>query len=193
MRCIVIRCNYKLGSRFRGNDGVGQLAQPQIYALCNGCNITQRLPHMISDILRIVFGICFGLASGWVLSPALLLISAQSFSVTVIFYLLTALGVGALCYSARGLRAALGRGFLVLGVCCFTVPVSTFFLSWIFTNEMVAAQPYSNQSYMAVGAGLGAAIMVAISAVLAFGFGGLFLLVGFVLVKFGKGEGKASP
>lgn len=143
---------------------------------------------MISAIVRIILGAVFGVICALLLSPALAAFQTEGSHAPAIAMLVIIAGVAALGFFAPTIRRALGRGFLLLGISFFALPVSTLLLSGRAATEVVAASAQGDQAATAIGAGLGAAVMTGAGTFFGLIFGTIFALLGLVLALGGRRE-----
>jgi hypothetical protein len=143
---------------------------------------------VISAIVRTIFGAVFGVICALVLSPALAAFQTEGSSAPAIVFWLIVAGVAALGFFAPTIRRALGRGFLLLGISFFALPVSTLLLSGRAASEVVAASSEGDQAAAAIGAGLGAALMTGAGTFFGVIFGVIFTILGLVLALGGRRE-----
>lgn len=143
---------------------------------------------MISAIARTILGAVLGVICALVLSPALAAFQTDGSRAPTIAMLVIIAGVAALGFFAPSIRRALGRGFLLLGVSFFALPVSTLLLSGRAASEVVAASAQGDQAATAIGAGLGAAVMTGAGTFFGVIFGIIFTLLGLVLALGGRRE-----
>lgn len=136
-------------------------------------------------IFNTVVGLVFGVASMFALAPAFaaFLGSNPSDKPSAAIFLV-ALAGAVLGFFAPTIRRAFGRGFLLLGVSLFLLPISTMMLSGRVASDMMATS--DNQAATAVGAGLAGAAATGLSLVVGLVLGGICLIVGLVLALGGR-------
>ena len=143
---------------------------------------------MISAIFRTIFGAALGVICALVLSPALTAFQSEGSSAPITVMLITVLGVAALGFFAPTIRDSLGRGFLLVGISFFALPISALLLSGRDAGEVVAASVVGDQAATAIGAGLGAALMTGAGTFIGLIFGTIFTILGLVLARGGRRE-----
>ena len=143
---------------------------------------------MISAFFRILFGALFGILCALVLSPALAAFQTEGSNAPAILMLIIVAGVTALGFFAPTIRRALGRGFLLLGISFFALPVSALLLSGRAASEVVSASEQGDQAAAAIGAGLGAALVTGAGTFFGVVFGVIFTVLGLVLALGGRRE-----
>lgn len=141
--------------------------------------------HIIKTIFNTIIGFLFGLGSTLALTPAFAAFAGtgEKSEPSALIWIV-ALAGAALGFFAPTIRRAFGRGFLLLGVCIFVLPLSTMLLSGRVTSDMVAAS--DSQAATAVGAGIAGVLMTGASAFIGFFLGSVFLLIGLVLALGGR-------
>lgn len=85
-------------------------------------------------------------------------------------------------------RRAWGRGSLVVGVIFLAMPLFVLALSTQVGTTMVQEASTADESAAAIGATIGGGLMVGASAFVGFILGGIFVILGLVLVLGGRRE-----
>lgn len=143
---------------------------------------------MIAAIFHTILGAVFGVICALVLSPALAAFQTEGSNAPAVVTLVIVAGVAVLGFFAPTIRRALGRGFLLLGISFFALPVSTLLLSGRVASELVAATEQGDQAVAALGAGLGAALMTGAGTFFGVIFGIISTILGLVLALGGRRE-----
>lgn len=146
---------------------------------------------MISAIFRTILGAVFGVICALVLSPALAAFQTKDSSAPAIVTFIIVAGVAALGFFAPTIRRAFGRGFLLLGISFFALPVSSLLLAGRAASEVVTASGQGDQVADAgavIGAGLGAALITGAGTFFGVIFGFIFTILGLVLALGGRRE-----
>jgi hypothetical protein len=141
----------------------------------------------LKAIFRIIIGLIFGIGSGLALSPAAAAFVGEpgdARSASIIWAVI--LGSALLGFFAPTIRRAFGRGFLLLGVCVFALPLSVMLLSGRVAHDMVTASEHDAMT--AVGAGIAGTLMTGASAFIGFFLGAIFIVAGLVLALGGRRE-----
>lgn len=101
-----------------------------------------------------------------------------------VFWLFIMVPVGILlALFAPTIRRAFGRGFLLLGACVLSLPLTMM----VFTGRIVG-EVAGDSAAGAVGAGLGAAMMSGVAGFVGFFLGGILIITGLVLSLGGRRE-----
>lgn len=136
-------------------------------------------------IFQIIIGLVFGFAAALALIPLIGSFSpAAGQTVTLVIVGLCTLLVAA----SPNLRRAFGRGFLVLGACVFMLPLSTFILSGVVTNDMVNTAASGDEGLAAVGGVVAGGMVTAFAGFVGFILGSILLLAGLILSLGGQRE-----
>lgn len=138
-------------------------------------------------IFRIIIGVVLGFASGLALSPAIAALANQPGDSSWLIWLVTAIG-GVLGFFAPTIRRAFGRGFLLLGVSTFALPLSVMVLSGRVTGDMMQQAEAGGQGTAALGGAIAGTMMTGAAAFIGFFLGAIFLVIGLVLVLGGRRE-----
>jgi hypothetical protein len=144
--------------------------------------------NFISAISRILIGVLFGCGSAIALSPAFAAIMNNEESSVPAGMIALILLCGAVCFSAPSIRRAFGRGFLMLGVSVFILPISTFLLSGRAASEVVRTAEDGSEAMAAVGAGLAGVAITGAATFVGLILGSILLLIGLVLSLGGRRE-----
>lgn len=139
-------------------------------------------------IVKIVFGVIFGLLATLALTPAFAAFTTEDGKSSAIVMLVLVLLSVLLSFFAPTIRRALGRGFLILGASVFVLPISTFLLSGRVASESVNAVDTGDEAFAAVGAGLAGVAVTGVATFVGLIFGAILLLIGLVLVLGGRRE-----
>jgi hypothetical protein len=127
-----------------------------------------------------------------VLSPALAAFHAEGSNYGAIITLIIIAAVSALGLFAPTIRRSLGRGFLLLGLCFFAMPVSALLLSGRAAYEVMSASEGQSDAAAAIVSGLaGTAFVAAFTGIGTFFgviFGVIFVVLGVVLALGGRRE-----
>ncbi|MDP0929000.1 hypothetical protein Q0601_17585 [Paracoccus onubensis] len=143
----------------------------------------------IFAILRIIIGGIFGFLSAFALSPAIAAFTNGQSDGSPAYAILIIVAIGvALGFFAPTIRRSFGRGFLILGVCLFALPVSTFLLSGRVANEMITNASAEEQAFAAAGAGLAGVAITGAAAFVGFFLGVIAIVIGLVLSLGGRRE-----
>ena len=143
----------------------------------------------LKGLFRVIIGVIFGVISALVLIPAVAAFDDKSSQYSVPATLAVIAIVTLLAFFAPTIRRTFGRGFLVLGVAVFALPLSMMLLSGRVTHDMVSAAGNANdQALTAVGSGLAWIFVTGASAVIGFILGTIFLIIGLVLSLGGRRE-----
>lgn len=142
----------------------------------------------VGAFFRLVVGLLFGAGSTLALSPAFAAFNSGENSSSPIAMLVPILLGGLLGLFAPTIRRAFGRGFLLLGVSTFALPISTTLLSGRAVSEVVGSAGTGNEAAAAAGAGIAAVAMTGVATFVGVILGAIFLIVGLVLALGGRRE-----
>jgi hypothetical protein len=142
---------------------------------------------VISAIFRTFFGALFGVFCVAVLFPALAAFDAEG-GLLAISSLIIILGLAALGFFAPTIRRALGRGFLLLGVSFFALPVSALLFSGRVASEALDRATPADQAGTAIGGGIAMALLTGAGTFIGVTFGVIFTVLGLVLALGGRRE-----
>ncbi|MBP9182930.1 MAG: hypothetical protein KBF78_07350 [Fuscovulum sp.] len=137
-------------------------------------------------VSKLLSTIVFSLLTFLALSPLAAALMKGSKSAAPVVLLLTLGVVGLLVFLAPTGRRAWGRGSLIAGAAFLALPLSMLVLSGQAATEVTAQAGGSGAA--AVGATLGAGLMVGASAMIGFIVGTILLIFGLVLVLGGRRE-----
>lgn len=137
---------------------------------------------------RILVGVLFGIGSALALSPAFAAFTTGKDAATPIIMMALVLFCGVLCFFAPTIRRAFGRGFLLLGVSVFALPVSAFLLSGRAASEVISSAEEGSEAFAAVGAGLAGVAVTGVATFFGIVLGAILLLIGIVLSLGGRRE-----
>jgi len=142
----------------------------------------------MSAVFRIVVGAIFGILCAFALSPALAALHSDgsnfaSISTFVIVAIMAVLG-----FFAPTIRRAFGRGFLLLGLCCFALPFSAMLLSGRAANEVVSQASADGQAAAVIGAGAAGIAVTGVATFVGLIAGAIFVILGLVLALGGRRE-----
>jgi len=141
---------------------------------------------VFSTFMRILVGLAFGALAALILSPGLAWTAQVWGGGGVTFSLVCILG-GAFGLFAPNIRRAFGRGFLFCGVSFLALPLTMGLLSSQAASEVIAASPDSQASAI-IGAGGGAMLVTGVASFVGIILGGIFVIIGLVLVLGGRRE-----
>lgn len=139
-------------------------------------------------VFRIIVGAMFGILCAFALSPGLAALHSDgsNFSSISAFVLIAIMAI--LGFFAPTIRRAFGRGFLLLGLCCFALPFSAMLLSGRATNEVISQASMDNQAAVAIGAGAASIAVTGIATFVGLIAGAIFVVLGLVLALGGRRE-----
>ena len=149
------------------------------------------LMKTIRIIFQFIFSLAFAVACWLALSPFFAAVLKNSDSIFEKLSYLAAALVALLVTSAPTFRRSLGRGFLLLSVCLFLLPVSTTFLSVEVGADMVEnIDPDDDVEYAATvaGAAIGGTAVALVSGFFGFFLGTVTFILGLVLSLGGRRE-----
>jgi hypothetical protein len=141
--------------------------------------------RVIRFFFQFILGLVFGMACGIALAP---LFASISDGKGVAGFYVVALGVAILVAFAPTARRAFGRGFLLLGVAVFLLPLSTLILSGVVSHDVVSGSEGSDRGMAAAGSFIAGGIMTGIAGIFGFILGFVFLVIGLVLALGGRRE-----
>ncbi|UFS64372.1 hypothetical protein LO749_09345 [Paracoccus denitrificans] len=139
-------------------------------------------------IVRALIGAVFGVLCAFALSPALAAFHSSGTNTASVSTLAVVATMGVLGFFAPTIRRAFGRGFLMLGLCFFALPLSTILLSGRAANEVVTNAAANDQAVAAVGAGLAGIAVTGVATFIGLIVGTIFVILGLVLALGGRRE-----
>ncbi|QEU09093.1 hypothetical protein [Paracoccus yeei] len=142
----------------------------------------------MSAIARLLIGAIFGVLCAFVLSPALAAFHSMGSNTSSASTLVIIAIVAVLGFFAPTIRRAFGRGFLLLGLCFFALPLSTMLLSGRAANEVMTNAAANDQAAAAVGAGLAGIAVTGVATFVGLIVGAIFVILGLVLALGGRRE-----
>lgn len=142
----------------------------------------------IKAIFRIIIGVIFGTGSAVALSPAFAAFTTNEDSATTIIMFVLVFVCSVLCFLAPNIRRALGRGFLMLGVSVFALPISAFLLSGRAASEVVSGAEEGSEAFAVVGAGLAGVAVTGVATFIGVIIGAILLILGLILSLGGRRE-----
>ncbi|MTH96425.1 hypothetical protein [Roseibium sp. RKSG952] len=142
----------------------------------------------VKALVRIVIGLVFGFGAAIALSPGFAAFAHYQDAITPLLLPGIVLLAGVLGFFAPTIRRAFGRGFLLLGVSVFALPISTFLLSGRVASESIAAAGEGSEAFSALGAGLAGAAVTGFAAFIGTILGVICLIIGLVLSLGGRRE-----
>lgn len=131
-------------------------------------------------------GLVLGIASAYVLSPGIVWMGQSWGGASLIFYSIIVTGV-ILGLFAPTVRRAFGRGFLIVGVSLFALPLTVGMLTAQAASEVIAASSDSPATAI-IGAGGGAALFTGLATFVGLILGSIFTIAGLVLALGGRRE-----
>ena len=137
-------------------------------------------------ISKILATIVFGLLVATLASP--LAAATVDTGISNYIFLGALVLVAVLSFTAPTGRRAWGRGSLLTGVLFIVLPLTVGTLSGVVANEMITDASVQDQGATAVGATIGAGLMVGASAFVGFILGAVFIILGLVLTLGGRRE-----
>lgn len=137
-------------------------------------------------ISKLLATVIFGILAFVAASPLAAAVISPDSSPIVLLVVLLAMAL--LCFLAPTARRAWGRGSLVVGALMLALPFTVGALSGVTANELVSNAAAADQGAAAVGATLGAGLMVGASAFVGLFAGAIFIILGLVLVLGGRRE-----
>ena len=143
---------------------------------------------IIKASFRILVGAVFGVGSAIALTPAFAAFTTGQDTITPIIMMSLVLLCGVLCFFAPTIRRALGRGFLVLGMSIFALPISAFLLSGRAASEVVSTAEEGSKAFAVVGAGLAGVAVTGVATFVGVIIGTILLLIGLILNLGGRRE-----
>jgi hypothetical protein len=145
----------------------------------------------VKGFFRLIIGTVFGFASALVLIPAFAAFTesadASGASQTWPVWLVTLLG-SVLGVFAPTIRRAFGRGFLMVGLAVFALPLSMMLLSGRVAGDMMSTAATGDAAATAIGAGLAASFVTGVSAFVGFFLGAISIVTGLILALGGERE-----
>lgn len=146
--------------------------------------------EIVWAIIKALIGAFFGLLAGMAFAPLVIAFGWNDPS-TAPFWICATLGT-LLGGFAPTLRRAFGRGFLLVGVAVFALPVTSFLMAGRAVQDTVvqsgAASGSLEQAGVAVGAGLAGAMITGIGTLFGLVMGSILLITGLVLSLGGRRE-----
>ncbi|WP_127115648.1 hypothetical protein [Shimia sediminis] len=142
----------------------------------------------VSALFRTLIGLVFGAASAMALSPAFAAFHIEGSDTAPLIAVTLVILCGALCLFAPSSRRAFGRGFLLLGVSVFALPVSTFLLSGRAATDVIASSESGSEAATAIGAGMAGVAITGLATFFGLIVGAILLLIGLVLSLGGRRE-----
>ena len=142
--------------------------------------------NFVKAVIRIIVGIVFGIGSTLALSPAFAAFVGDGETTTPIVMISLVLLCSLVCLFAPTIRRAFGRGFLMLGVATFCLPISAFLLSGRVASETVALASQGSETGAVIGAGLAGMAVTGFALFFGFILGTVFLVLGMVLSLGGR-------
>ena len=147
--------------------------------------------RIITVVFQFIMGLVFAVGCWLALSPFFAAILPNNEDIFTNLSLVATVGVVALVALAPTFRRCLGRGFLLIGVCLFLLPLSTTFLSVEVGSQLIDEANKTDElevAATAVGAALGGTAVAIISGFFGFFLGAIALIVGLVLSLGGRRE-----
>lgn len=142
-------------------------------------------------IFRAIIGLIFGVVSAITLSPALAAFvdtdSGSNQPPIYLAYVIVAIMV-LLAIMAPTIRRTFGRGFLLLSVCLFFLPISTLLVSGRAANDVMTTSAAEDEAAAAIGAGIGAMALTGAATFFGLILGGICLIIGLILALGGRRE-----
>jgi len=151
----------------------------------------------MSFVVKLLAGIVFSAAAAAFMTPlaASFTVGDVSEGTATVAWLVFALFVGVIVVLAPTIRRAFGRGFLILGVTAFLLPLSTLALSGRAAQEVISTSVAggAEQAATAVGATVGAGLITGFASFVGIILGIIFVVIGLVLVLGGRREVVVVP
>lgn len=146
--------------------------------------------NIVKALFRVLIGALLGLASAIALIPATGAFTSEIGSGDTAWMTWVIVAIGAILgFFAPTIRRAFGRGFLLLGVSVFALPLSMMLLSGRVASDMISAGTTDmDRAGAAFGAGVAGTVMTGAAAFIGFFLGAIFLIIGLVLVLGGRRE-----
>ncbi|GAB5428047.1 MAG: hypothetical protein Devi2KO_15060 [Devosia indica] len=140
---------------------------------------------LLRGFVRFIIGAVFGVLAAMAFTPAIAAFvdmpGGNAWMLLVVILISALLGV-----FAPTIRRAFGRGFLLVGVACLALPISTMLLSGRVMNDMLAES--TNQGATMVGAGIAGTLMTGAAGFIGFFLGSILIIIGLVLALGGRRE-----
>jgi hypothetical protein len=143
---------------------------------------------MISLFTRIIVGLFFGIICLVPLLPAIAAVNIEGPTISIVVSFIVIATLTVLGAFAPTIRRAFGRGFLILGLTFFALPLSSLLLSGRAAQEVIATSADGTEAAAAVGAGISIALITGIGTFVGLIVGFIFVILGLVLTLGGRRE-----